>query len=172
MGGDTLKAENYLFLAYSGARQFLSDKTNVKDTEEYSQACLLLVESIRKYNPEQGDFISFARRKIHNGLIEQFRHRTRKKRTAVVEDVDIDKVCKLSEEKISPDLVYKFLQDTDQETEQERMNKLLLIEIYLGGNKVSEVAHRLNVSSVTVYHRVNAALNKIRSKYSDFIYNA
>jgi RNA polymerase sigma factor (sigma-70 family) len=132
---------------------------------------MALVEAARDYDPNDGEFSTVACRQMQQAIIDSYRRRERQKRKG-----KLDKGAKLDDvpsreehEPIPSDLLYQFLADHPSESKQDRSDKLLLIEVFLGGNKVSDIAERLCVSRPTIYNRIERCLAKIRERHPDLL---
>lgn len=169
---EKIRVEDHIGLAHAVASQFVNNsRLRVKDTEEYAEACLLLVQAVDSYVPEDGSFQTFAWTKMRNGLNDWLRRKKRKKRVGTFEsNSNLTSVPeKLTEEPVSGDIVYQFLADNITETEQEKADKLVLIEVYLGGAKVQEVADRLGVSRIAIYQRLRRTIERLRAKHGPLL---
>jgi len=168
---EKIKAEDHLGLAHAVASQFVRPGVRIQDTEEYAEACLHLVRATENYNPDEGTFQSVAWTCMKNGIIELHRKKNRKKRFGKFADTNLEKLPeKRTEQEIPPDeLVYKFLADDPQETEQEKYDKLLLVEIYLGGSRVQAVAERLGISREAIYQRLRRTIERLREKHENLL---
>lgn len=167
-----IDVRRHLGLAHSVSRRFVQPGDNVRDSEQYADACLQLVEAARDYRPEDGEFSPFAWRKMTNALIESCRFRGRKKRSGKFAEANLDIVQDRPHEVPVPvsELIYTLLSDAADETKEDKTDKLLLVEVYLGGNKVVDVAKRLNVSREWIYQRLRRAVVRIRSRHPDIIH--
>lgn len=172
-----IKVADYIFLAEVVAHKFRNKKRfeKIEDTEPYSIACEELVKAAVDFNPAvQGDFSRYAYRAMLNGVIEHIRHKKAKKRTANFETIT-DKEFRNIPEKLEGlpeclpvDLLKTLLADLG-DTEQDRDDKSLLTEIYLGGKKVPVIAEQYGISRVTVYNRLRRILGKIRQRHADLV---
>lgn len=59
-----------------------------KTDEEWSVSIQAFLEAVRRYDLERGAFIPFARRIIHNRLVDHFRKQERKNREVPLEELD------------------------------------------------------------------------------------
>jgi predicted DNA-binding protein YlxM (UPF0122 family) len=63
-------------------------------------------------------------------------------------------------------LLASVLADDPSETAQERADKLLLIEVYLCGTPVPEVATRLGVTREAIYQKLRKVMGRLRDKHA------
>ena len=170
-----IQIADYIFLAKVVAHKFRRKVEKIEDTEAYSIACVELVKAAVSYNPTvQEDFSRYAYRAMLNGVIEHIRRRKAKKRTANFETISDKDFRNIPEdldtlpENLPVDLLRTLLADID-DTEQDRSDKALLTEIYLGGTKIPVIAEKYGISRVTVYNRLRRILGKIRQRHAGLI---
>ena len=163
-----INVADHIGLAHAIASHFVDPRQSVKDSEEYSEACLALVKAAKKYTPDHGPFASYAWKVMNNRLITFLRHKKRRKRMA-----DFDPVSKLEGVEapaqkipIPADVLDKLLVDLPNEN---KGDKILLVEVYLCGTKIPEIAERLGISRPTVYKRLHRAIERIRSNHQDVL---
>lgn len=163
-----INAADHVGLAHAVASQFVDPKKRVKDSDEYSEACVALVEAVADYTPEEGPFPTYAWRVMRNRIIDFIRRSKRRKRQA-----EFDHGCCLEfieasvpDAPVPTELLPTLLEDYPGE---DRTDKMLLIEVYLCGGKVPEIAARMGVSKMRIYQRINRALAKIRIRHHDLL---
>lgn len=166
-----IDASEYVGLARSVARLYADKRIALLDSDEYSEACLALVKIADNYNPSDGEFNIVACRKMKQAIIDSYRHNHRLKRKG-----EFDKGAKLedvpSREDSNPlpvELLGRMLADADDETPQDIADKLLVIEVYIGGASPSVLAERLCVTRPTIYNRMARCFQKIRERHADLI---
>jgi RNA polymerase sigma factor (sigma-70 family) len=166
-----VQVENYLYLAEIIARKFYRGRELIQDTELYSVACMELVSLVENYDPRLGEFSRFAFRSLYNRLVGYIRYTNRKSRRAKLEALTDkqwqDVPDKHREEVPLPvELLPTLLQEYEDESAQDRQDKLLLKQVYLEGEKVAFVADRLGTSRMTVYTRLKRIIERIRSRHA------
>jgi RNA polymerase sigma factor (sigma-70 family) len=153
----------HIGMAHAVASQFVlpNSMVNVEDTEEYSEACLGLVEAVREYREGDGPFSTYAWKVMRNRIIDFHRRNKRLKRVAKFTSCDLGSVEAVKSQTVLPiDLLPCLLGDKPDE---------ILVEFYLKSTNVQELARRWNVSRVTVYGRMRRALDDIRSRHAALI---
>lgn len=170
------KVADYIFLAEVVAHKFRNKNfEKVQDSEAYSIACLELVLAAEGFDPAiQGDFSKYAYRAMLNGVIQHIRRKKAKKRTANFETIT-DKDFRNIPEKLEGlpdclpvDLLKTLLADLG-DTKQDKDDKALLTEIYLGGKRIPVIAEQYGISRVTVYNRLRRIIGKIRQRHADLV---
>lgn len=173
-----VKVADYLFLVEVIAHKFRNKKKyeKIEDTEPYSIACEELVKAAVGFDAAvQGDFSRYAYRAMLNGVIEHIRHKKAKKRTATFEpisDKDFRSIPEKSEglpDSLPVDLLKTLLADDGTDTKQDKDDKALLTEIYLGGKKIPVIAEQYGISRVTVYNRLRRILGRIRQRHAGLV---
>lgn len=167
---------DYLHIAEIVARKFCKHKEDIKDSEIYGEACLALIKIANKgYNPAIRKFSSLAFQCIENHLISYIRKKKAKKRTAKFENLDkeqwreIKEISKQFNDTLPANLLDKFLQINTQDSEQDKIDKKLLKEVYLEKNKIGKIAAKYDVSRMTIYTWLNRIINKIRTENPDLM---
>lgn len=163
-----IEVADHIGLAHAVASHFVDPKQVVKDSDEYAEACLALVKAAKEYTQDHGPFAPYAWKVMKNRLITFMRHKRRRKRMA---QFDLD--CKLEgvetpvqEIPIPAEVLDKLLVDMPNEN---KGDKVLLVEVYLCGTKVQEIAERMGVSRPTIYNRLHRAIERIRSNHPDLL---
>lgn len=170
----------YIFLveaiAHKFRKKFRGKFEKIEDTEPYSIASIELVKAAAGYDPEVNeDFSRYAFRAMRNGIIEAIRHHKRQKRTAKFEKLTDLEWQELPEEKSDfsddiPQEVYQTLMaNHPDDTEQDRADKSLLMEIYIQGAKIPFIAEKYGITRMTVYNRLHRIIEKIRQRHSSLI---
>jgi len=173
------KAQDYMHLAEKFAYIFClpQDRRNIKDSEFYSLACVWLCRAVKKYTHSKGDFESYAGMTIRNGLISHIRYLNRKRRnkkSAHLADFQLDNLVDHSkseldqhlDEEVNTRLVDFVLKTHKKETDQDRDDKELMLDIYYRGKTVFDLAKEHSCTRMTIYNRIQRIVNKIRQWYS------
>ena len=169
----------YIFLveviAHKFRKKFGGKFERIEDTEPYSIASLELVKAAASYNPRiNEDFSRYAFRAMRNGIIESIRYRNRKKRTAEfykLTNVEWQEIP-AEDESIPSNVMNADLNQVlldIEDSEQDRIDKAILAEIYLHGKKIPLVAEKYGITRMTVYNRIHRIIGKIRQRHPDFI---
>ena len=172
------KVEDYIFLAEVIAHRFRQKNKraeNIKDTEAYSIACEELVKAAHSYDPDVNpDFSRYAFRLMRNGVIDSIRTKNTQKRSAnfeAISDKEWDEVPAKGErsEGLPVELLRMLLSDHPEDTDQDRGDKSLLMELYLREKNITVIAEQYGISRVTVYSRLRRIFGKIRQRHADLI---
>ena len=175
----TPKAQDYMHLAEKFAYIYClpQDRRNIKDSEFYSLACIWLCRAVKKYTPDKGDFESYAGMTIRNGLISHIRYLNRKRRSKKsislcdfqlnnLVDQSSNDIEQNLEEEVKTRLVDFVLKSHKKETEQDRNDKELMLDVYCRGKSVFDLAKKNSCTRMTIYNRIQRITNKIRKWYS------
>lgn len=169
---------DYLYLVEIVAHKFRKKRVfeKIQDTDAYSIASIELVKAAKAFNPNiNKDFSKYAYRAMCNGVIQNIRYQKAKKRT--VKHVDItdqewtqvkDK-CFESLEQDSKKLLLKLFVESPDDNEQDRLDKDLLIDIYIHHKKVPAIAEQEGVSRVAIYNRIKRIIGKIRQQHRELV---
>jgi RNA polymerase sigma factor (sigma-70 family) len=162
---------DHVGLAHAIASQYIRlRKEKVKDSDQYAEACLALVQAAEGYIPSQGPFSAVAWKVMKNALIDLFRRSQCRKRTATFDrETDLSQLVERPQNQPLVDLLPIFLADDPEETEFDRADKQLLVDLYLKEGSVAEIASRLGVSRERIYQRIRRAIEKIRMRHADLI---
>lgn len=170
----------YMFLveaiAHKFRKKFSGKFEKIEDTEPYSIASFELIKAAAGYDASKNeDFSRYAFRAMRNGIIESIRHQNRQKRTAEFSRLTDLEWQELSEEKqfslvgVSSEVFQTLTATHSDDSEQDRDDKLLLMEVYFQGNNISLIAEKHGISRVTVYSRLRRIIEKIRQVHGDLI---
>jgi RNA polymerase sigma factor (sigma-70 family) len=163
------KAEDYLYLAEWIAKKFLKSK-DVKDSEIYSVACEALFLAVEDYTPARGTVQTFLWQTMRNAIIDHIRHETREKRHGECESLGERDVEERPQSVPLPrELLDTLLADAPDETEKDRLDKQLLVDVYLHSKKVSDIADLMGVTREAVYQRMRRSISKIRDRHKKLI---
>lgn len=168
-------ASQYLFLAEIIARKFYRGSEKIKDTEIYSMCCEELVKIAENFDPRCGVFDRFAFRSLRNAAISHIRHTKRRKRAGKFEKLTDSQWQDVAENRrdellrLPNGLSELFLQEHPDDSEQDRDDKKLLVEIFLKGVKVPVIAEKYGISRVSVYNRINRILKCLKERHRDLV---
>lgn len=163
---------DYIFLVKIVAHKFRTKIERIEDSEAYSIASLELIQAAQSYNPTiNEDFSRYAYRAMCNGIIDYIRYNKTKKRTADVVSLTDRDWEEIPEEHLNsiPTDLYTKLMDDSQDSDQDRQDKALLLDIFIQGKKASVIAEEHGVTRTTVYSRLNRIIGKIRQQHADLI---
>jgi RNA polymerase sigma factor (sigma-70 family) len=166
-----IDAADHIGLARSVAKLYADPKVSLLDSDEYSEACHALVKIADNYNPSDGEFHIVAWRKMKQAIIDSYRHNQRLKRKGQFDKgADLNEIPSREDGNPLPnDLLDRMLADSEDETQQDITDKLILIEVYIGGVSPPVLADRLCVSRQTIYNRIGRCLQKVRERHADLI---
>jgi RNA polymerase sigma factor (sigma-70 family) len=163
------KVEDNLGLAQSVAQRFVSASEPVKDSEAYAEAMLALWKATEEFTPGKA-FSPYAHTVIRNQLRDYIKTQRRAKRKAEFEDFDLAEIAETSRTNLTPDVATEMLQrllaDDGYESADEKHEKQLLLDVFLRGKKVADIAAKLGVTRVAVYTRLRKAIARIRDKHA------
>ena len=170
----SIDPEDYLHLALKIAYKYRSKHSyeEIKDTEVYSIACEELIRAAIAYKPERGDFSRYAWKIMTNGILQKMRHQKRKKRSASFAELTENQWNNVvtSEASVSHlHLLPILFKHDDQDTHQDREDKNLLIEHYINNKKINILAEVLDVTRMTIYKRMQRAIEKLKIKLEGLI---
>jgi RNA polymerase sigma factor (sigma-70 family) len=177
---DEIIVEQYMFLVEIVAHKFRKKNIfeNIQDSEAYSVASIELVKAAATYDPKVNpDFSRYAYRIMCNGVVAHFRYQNRKKRIAdhvymtdrEWGELKEKKPLESSEFSGNKELILKLFENRPEDSHQDRLDKRLLLEIYINGKKIPVIAEQYGVSRVTVYNRIKRITNKIRQRHADLM---
>ena len=148
--------ESNIGLAHKFVLSHFRCKEPVEDTEEYSVACESLFNACKNYKSELGAFSTFAYKCIKNAFIN-----SNKKNKIQIKNINnFDKII---------DYRNGNRTDINEETKMillilNGLDKAMLIDRYLNGMKLREIAVKHNVTKMRVSQRIKRAIKKIRSE--------
>lgn len=169
-----IEPEDYLHLALKIAYKYRSKHSyeEIKDTDVYSIACEELIHAAATYQPERGDFSRYAWKIMTNGVLQKIRHQKRKKRSTVFAELtekQWNNVATSESDSSHLHLLPILFKHDHQDTHQDREDKNLLIEHYINNKKINILAEALDVTRMTVYKRMQRAIEKLKVKLEGLI---
>lgn len=139
----------------------------IKDTEVYSIACEELIRAARLYEPDRGDFSRFAWRSMLNGFLQSIRSQKRIKRSArfaSLSENEWSNITQRVDQDSLNDMLPLVLRDIDEDTQQDKEDRQLVIEHFINGKKINLLADILGVTRVTIHNRMQRCFGRIKSR--------
>lgn len=164
------RVEDHLGLAHAVASQFVrkNERHCVRDSEEFAEACLALFRAANSYRGHV-PFSSYAWQVMRNAILDLHKMRSRQVKLQPLDSAILENTVESTETALDPDcaaaMVYVLLENHDEESERDRSDKDLLKRVYLRGEKVLDLATELGVSHMTIYNRMNRAIEKIKERH-------
>jgi RNA polymerase sigma factor (sigma-70 family) len=158
---NNIGVESNLKLALKVAYRYVKNGQPIKDSDEFSDACVGLIQANENYNPDLGvKFSTYAYRCMNNAIINGIRKRNRiNQHFSVIEEVG-DLESKVIKED-NADVVAKLISGL------EGRNKDVVISHYLEGETFASIGRRLGVTRAAISQTCSKALSKIRKSAID-----
>ena len=167
---------NYLYLAKIVANRFRNRNSfeKIEDTEEFSIACEELVHAASLWDSQTyPNFKTYAFRCMINGVIENIRYKKCKCRNTIHQNLSEKDWENIDSDKriisVDNELVQSVLADDSRDTEQDREDKSLLVEVYLKQKKISTIADQLGLSRVSIYDRIKRIIGKLKERHKNSV---
>jgi len=162
-------AAESLGLAYTITSRFLPGRSNLADTQEFSDACLGLVKAERGYNSSY-KFSTFAMSCMKKEMINGIKYKNTQKRSRANEydgEIDFNLVVDWNPETHTSlelrDICDRLLSMLDDRS------KSMLHDYYFEGLLLSEVAKKNKISGERVRQIIEKALLKIKRNHAGFL---
>lgn len=170
MADSSINIQDHIGLAYTIARRYAPKGIPVRDSDQFSDALLGLVNASTSFNCEKHcKFSTFA----YTCIVNQIRHcwRDRNKRINAdyieeLEETELEKV--FYENKEDPQIsLEECLEDHVDDTDMDRENKSILRSHYLDGKTWQEIGDENSKTKVWAFQRGRAAIDLIRRRFFD-----
>jgi len=157
---NNIGVESNLKLALKVAYRYVKNGQPIKDSDEFSDACVGLIQASENYSPDLGvKFSTYAYRCMNNSIIDGIRKRNRINQNFLV----IGEVNDLEGEAIEDDNV-----DVDKLLSGlEGRNKEVVVSHYLEGETFASIGRRLGVTRAAISQACSKALSKIRKNFEN-----
>ena len=157
---NNIGVESNLKLALKVAYGYVKNGQPVKDSDEFSDACIGLIQASENYNPDLGvKFSTYAYRCMNNSIMDGIRKRNRINQHFLV----IDEINDLEGKAIKEDNVdiNKLISGL------EGRNKDVVVSHYLEGETFASIGRRLGVTRAAISQTCIKALSKIRKSFEN-----
>ena len=156
---NNIGVESNLKLALKVAYRYVKSDQPVKDSDEFSDACIGLMQASENYNPNLGvRFSTYAYRCMSNAIINGIRKRNRtNKHFSVIEEINDLEGKIIKEDNV--DVVEKLISGL------EGRNKDVVVSHYLEGETFASIGRRLGVTRSAISQTCNKALSKMRKSF-------
>ena len=156
---NNIDVESNLKLALKVAYRYIKNGQPVKDSDEFSDACVGLILANENYNPNLGvKFSTYAYRCMNNAIINGVRKRNRINQhfSTINEMNDLEgKVIKEDNSAVVARLISGL----------KGRNKDIVISHYLKGETFASIGRRLGLTRSAICQTCNKALSKIRKSF-------
>ena len=158
---NNIGVESNLKLALKVAYRYVKSGQPVKDSDEFSDACIGLMQASENYNPNLGvRFSTYAYRCMSNAIINGIRKRNRtNKHFSVIEEIDDLEGNVIKEDNVG--VVEKVISGL------EGRNKDVVVSHYLEGETFASIGRRLGVTRSAISQTCNKALSEIRKSFEN-----
>lgn len=161
-----INAEEHLGLVKSIVCKYIPSGLKIDDTEEYSDGLIGLFNAIKKFNPEQHKFSTFAFQCIKNSVIQGIRSRKRKKRIALNPiSLDLDIAQNETEDINFSSIVECLMTEHPDDTKTDIENKKILYQHYVEGKTWDAIGKELGVTRMRAMQRGQIAIKLLKSRY-------
>lgn len=139
----------------------------VEETEEFSDACLGLINACENFDPDKGfEFSTYAFYCIKNEVAQGFRRR--KKPIIFVSDLKaLDRPLEANGH-LDVRLLDQLLSSTD-DSEVDATDKKMLLAKYLDQKTFEEVGELFKITKQRVQQRISRAISRIQEKHRELI---
>jgi len=157
---NNIGVESNLKLALKVAYGYVKNGQPVKDSDEFSDACIGLIQANENYNPDLGvRFSTYAYRCMNNAIINGIRKRNRiNQHFSVIDEINDLEGKVIKEDNVD---IKKLLSGL------EGRNKDVVISHYLEGETFASIGRRLGVTRAAISQTCIKALSKIRKSFEN-----
>lgn len=157
-----VKPEDHIKLVFGVAKSYVK-KGPIEDSDVFSDGCLGLMKAVDTYQPEKGAFSTWAIPIIKNEIVTAYRDRMKRAKLSTI-SLELDPVAK---EEIPFELVHLLLEPSLEDTEDDQINRKILIDHFFEGLTWAEIGRRIGLTRERVRQRGNEALELLRTRLGD-----
>jgi RNA polymerase sigma factor (sigma-70 family) len=136
----------------------------LKETEEFSDACLGLIHAVNTFKPEEGPFAAWASRCISQAVFKGFNKRQREANFTTVDKEYLDQFKGPEPVEEIVELLKGFLSEREDEQPFEKLDRQILLD-WGEGFSFRQLAEKYEVNHTRIQQRVKRAIRRIRSKH-------
>ena len=164
VGKTEIDALDHIGLVLSIASKFVRSRTELRNSEEFSDGMYGLAKAIQGYDENRDEFSTFATRCITNQIVSGLRNRQRKQRPLnSLKNIEslVDDCCDDRADEI--DLIVEIIL-SDKKEPKDYMEILKLH--YLEGMTKTEIAKKFDLSVEAIRKRLEGTIARIQARYA------
>lgn len=168
---EPIRPEDHLGLVFVVASRFVPKHIPIQDSEEYSDGIMGLLRACKEYDPEkyQTQFSTYAFEVIKTAIIQGWRKKNRKRLITAnvsLSDPELQKLIPAKENTSFPRLLEIIKTPRPGETEQDKLNKEILIEHFVDGKTWKQIGDERGFTRAWAQQCGSKALKTIQENFT------